>query len=314
MNQLLIKKLKQLYKKGNLVELATRLPHMKHLRDDSFIQFLFDSNLLRMRDWLTSPSITLGADPEFILCAGNDPDNIILFSSAFTGGYFGVSEAEMGADYGLLEFRPEPSEKAEDFVDSIVELHDTFIANYGPDPDEKGSEANPVILEKEAVKFDHKRKRVLQAMESGEEINYGMNRGKDVAVWGGGGDIMTDVETGMTLCAYDKPVFNQFNDKLFTAGGHIHVGGSLVKMLSPKQLVLFVRKLDKEVLPICNSVESEAGELRREVYGSLGEFRIKEYGIEYRSPSNAIFFKKNSKVLLKALKKVEKIISTMAIQ
>lgn len=313
MTQHLINKMKKLYKKGDLRELASGLPHMKHLRTDPFIQFLFDSNLLRMRHWLTSPLVTLGADPEFILCAGNDPDSIILFSSAYTGSYFGISEAEVGADYGLLEFRPEPDESAKDLVDSIVKLHDLFITNYGPDADEKDSASNPIILEKEAVVFDHKRKRVLQAMDDNEEINYGMNRGKDVAVWSGDeGDIMTDVETGITLCAYDKPVFNQFNDKLFTAGGHIHVGGALIKMLSFSQLKSFVRKLDEEVLPICNSVETEAGKLRRDVYGSLGEFRMKEYGIEYRSPSNAIFFRKNSKALLKVLEKTKKIISTMA--
>ena len=187
----------------------------------------------------------------------------------------------------------------------MIQLHKIFDQDFGPD--------SIKILEKEAVIFDHKNKRVLQAMQKGGDINYGMNRGKDVAVWSGDGDtIMTEVETGITFCAYDRPVFNQFNDKLFTAGGHIHIGGSLIKMLSFGQLKAFIRKLDKEILPICNGVETKAGELRRTVYGSPGEFRTKEYGIEYRSPSNAIFFKRNSKVLLKVLRKIKKILSTMA--
>jgi len=257
-----------------------------------------------MKQWLNSPSITLGADPEFILYTKGNKKNIVLFSSEYTGNYFGISEAELGADYGLLEFRPEPETSAKKLVDNIIHLHKIFDRDFGPN--------SIKILEKEAVIFDHKKKRVLQAMEKGEDINYGMNRGKDVAVWSGGGDnVISDIETGITFCAYDNPVFNQFNDKLFTAGGHIHIGGALIKMLSFNQLKVFIRKLDKEILPICNGVETKAGELRRTVYGSPGEFRTKEYGIEYRSPSNAIFFKKNSKVLLEVLRKIKKILSTM---
>jgi len=303
MTQHSINGLKKLYKARDFKKLAAILPHVRHL-ENSFIRFLLESNLLRMGRWLSSPPITFGADPEFILHENNDPDKIVLFSSEHTRDYFGVSEAELGADYGLLEFRPDPAGTARKLVENVIQLHKLFSKDFGP---------SIKILQKEAVSFDHKRKRVLQSMESEEDINYGMNRGKDVAVWSSNdGDIMTGVETGVTLCAYSKPVFNQFNDKLFTAGGHIHIGGALVKMLSLTQLKAFIRKLDAEILPICNSVETEAGKLRRTVYGSVGEFRIKEYGIEYRSPSNAIFFRKNSKALFRVLRKAEKILSTMA--
>lgn len=304
MTQYLISDLKQLYKEKKLKEMAIKLPHMRHLKN-SFIKFLLESNLLKMKQWLNSPPITFGADPEFILHTKGNKKDIVLFSSEYTGSYFGISEAEVGADYGLLEFRPGPERSAKKLVDNMIYLHNMFKKDFGP--------GGIKILEKEAVVFDHKRKRVLQAMASKTDINYGMNRGKDVAVWSGNdNDIMADVETGITFCAYDKPVFNQFNDKLFTAGGHIHIGGSLIKMLSFDQLKMFICKLDKEILPICNSIETRAGKLRRTVYGSPGEFRIKEYGIEYRSPSNAIFFQKNSKTLLKVLRKIKEILSTMA--
>lgn len=302
MTQHSISELRKLYKERDLKKLAAILPHARCLKS-SFVQFLLKSNLLRMRQWLNSPPITFGADPEFILHAKDDPNDITLFSSSYTRDYFGISEAELGADYGLLEFRPDPEASAEGLANSIHRLHGAFSNEFGPDIK---------ILQREAVSFDHKKKRVLQSMESKENINYGMNRGKDVAVWSGGDNaIMAGIETGVTLCAYDRPVFNQFNDKLFTAGGHIHIGGALIKMLSLSQLKVFVRRLDAEILPICNAVETEAGELRRTVYGSPGEFRIKEYGIEYRSSSNAIFFKKNYKVLLRVLKKIERILSTM---
>jgi len=196
MTQRLINELKQLYKDKKLKEMAIKLPHMRHI-ENSFIQFLLESNLLRMKQWLNSPSITLGADPEFILYANNNMDDIVLFSSEYTNDYFGISEAELGADYGLLEFRPTPEESAKKLIDNITHLHNRFKQDFG-------SGSNPIkILEKEAIAFDHKKKRVLQAMESKKDINYGMNRGKDVAVWSGGGDdIMADVETKLLLIRF----------------------------------------------------------------------------------------------------------------
>ena len=298
-----IKEVKALYKDGDLKEVARWLPHLRD-KKSKFIKFLMESNILRMKGHINDPAVTLGADPEFILCEKGKEDKVVLFSSQYTSQYFGLSEAEMGADYGLLEFRPDPEQEAEELVEALNALHADFKKTYN----------GFKILEKEAVEYNHKRARVLESLKSDEEINYGMNRGKDIGVWVPGGDEMViGQETGTSLSAYDKPSFNQFNDDLFTAGGHIHIGGAYIMMLSFEQLRSFVRKLDKEVLPMCAEIETEAGELRRTVYGALGEFRVKDYGIEYRSPSNAIFWKKNSKELLKALNKVTEIVKGMAL-
>jgi hypothetical protein len=301
MNQPSLKELKSFYKAGNLKEVAKWLPHLRH-KDDPFIRFLMNGNILKMKTHISDPIVTLGADPEFILHEKGKKHEIVLFSSKYTTGYFGISEAEVGADYGLLEFRPEPVEKPMDLVKAMNKLHIQFRKRY---PDFK-------ILEKEAVEYDHKRSRLLESMQEEKDINYGMNRGKDVGVWGGSDDIIIGMESGVSLSAYDKPAFNQFNDKLFTAGGHIHIGGGYIMMLSTDQLKSFVRKLDTEILPICEKVETKAAELRRSVYGTPGEFRIKNYGIEYRAPSNAIFWQKNSKPLLKILSKIIDIVKTMA--
>jgi len=298
--KLSVNELRHDYKEADLKPLATKLPHMRNVRS-KFIQSLMASNLLKMQDHLDDPAITLGADPEFILCEKKDENKIVLFSSQYTTDYFGISEAELGADYGLLEFRPEPATDPEGLVESIWDLHKEFKKTY----------KKFKVLEKEAVKYNHKKARVLEALQGNKDINYGMNRGKDVGVWTASEEIVLGMETGVSLSAYDKPVFNQFNDNLFTAGGHIHIGGKLILMLSVEQLRAFVRRLDKEILPLCMSVETKAGRLRRTVYGGPGEFRLKNYGIEYRSPSNAIFWQKNLGSLLEILRKTSDIAKTM---
>lgn len=298
-----IRRLKTYYKEGDLRGVAKWLPHLRD-KKDPFIKFLMESNLLKMKDHINDKALTLGADPEFILCEKKDENKIVLFSSRFVTDYFGLSEAEMGADYGLMEFRPPPTESVTSLVDSIENLHKEFDETY----------LDFKILEKEAIEYNHKRARVKESMETEAEINYGLNRGKDVGVWAGGGqEMVIGMETGTSLSAYDKPSFNLFNDELFTAGGHIHFGGSYIMMLSFEQLKCFVRKLDEKILPMCKSVETDAGKLRLSVYGSPGEFRIKDYGIEYRSPSNAVFWQKNMDLLLEVLDKSADIAKTIAL-
>jgi hypothetical protein len=302
------KEMRALYDQGKVKELARLLPHVRD-RKSKFIEFLAESNLLTMGKHVSDRPVTLGADPEFILCEKTDASKIVLFSSQWLPEYFAVSEAETGADYGLLEFRPKHKRTAAGLVGEINDLHDRFASNY----------ESLSILETEAIEFNHKRARILGAIGAEEDVNYGMHRGKDVDVWSptsagnaAGQELVLGQETGMNLSAYKRPSFPSFNDKLLTAGGHIHVGGSLIMMLSMSQLKEFVRRLDKLILPMCKSVETSAGKLRRTVYGNPGEFRLKEYGIEYRSPSNAIFWKKNHKTLLKALDAVVETLKTMA--
>ncbi len=304
MNPPSLNELKEFYEYGELKEVAKWLPHLRDI-DDPFVKFLMSSNILKIKDHINDPVITFGADPEFILHEKGKKGKIVLFSSEFTSDYFGVSEAEMGADYGLLELRPSPSEDPKNLVKAIKNLHNRFEREYPAFE----------ILEKEAIKYDHKKARVLESLLEDKEINYGMNRGKDVGVWSApNSEITIGLETGASLSAYDKPTFNQFNGELFTAGGHIHIGGSYIMMLSLDQLKCFVRKLDDQILPTCGRVESKAGKLRRTVYGAPGEFRLKSYGIEYRSPSNAIFWRKNLSLLLGILNITADIAKTMAIE
>jgi len=71
-------------------------------------------------------------------------------------------------------------------------------------------------------------------------------------------------------------------DKRFF-GGHIHIG--IDPLPSKKELMRLVRLLDKYVGVGLVLVSNDDPD-RRKYYGSAGRFRIKPYGIEYRSPSN----------------------------
>ena len=92
-----------------------------------------------------------------------------------------------------------------------------------------------------------------------------------------------------------EPDFNAYNNghantppnysltKARAAGGHIHIGCAINDL--PAQLLhKLVKTLDLTVtLPmVCREDEK-----RRELYGKAGAFRVKPYGLEYRTPSNA---------------------------
>lgn len=299
-----INKIRTLYSDGKFADIAKNLPHLRD-SDDPLIQFLMASNLLRMKDWLTKDKLTVGADPEFIMCK-RGTEEVVLFSSQHTTERYKLSEAAVGADYGLLEMRTPIFTKPEDLVKHMKVSLDGFREQY-----EKLD-----ILKKEAVEFNHARQRIREQIND-ESIDYGVRfHAKEPEMWGAGGAMsIEDMEVmNYTLSAYGKPIFNRPNPDIFSAGGHIHVGGAYVKMLSFNQLKALIRKIDQTVRPLCEAVETEAGKLRREIYGFPGEFRLKQYGFEYRSLSNAIFWEENSKVLSKILTITMDTVKTFATQ
>ncbi len=298
-----IDEIKTLYNADDFQTIAKNLPHLRE-SDDPLIQFLMASNLLKMKDWLTEDKLTVGADPEFIMCKRGTSE-VVLFSSQYTTGRYCLSEAAVGADYGLLEIRTPVFSKAEDLVKYIKESLDGFKEQY----------KNLDILKKEAVEFNHARQRVREQIDNAD-IDHGVRFDtKDPEVWSADGGVsIEDLEVmNYTLSAYGKPMFNKPNPDIFSAGGHIHIGGACVKMLSFDQLKALIRKIDQTVLPLCEAVETEAGKLRREIYGFPGEFRLKPYGFEYRSLSNAIFWEGNSDVLSQILSILVDISKTFAV-
>ena len=71
------------------------------------------------------------------------------------------------------------------------------------------------------------------------------------------------------------------------AGGHIHLGGQDVKDMCEKDITKLVSLFDI----FCGTAtvlldRDEGNKVRRKYYGRAGEYRLKQYGIEYRVPSN----------------------------
>ena len=283
---------------GHHKKVAKFLPYYK-TTSTGFLGNLNNSNLLTLGSKINLPPLTLGADPEFIL-KESGTDNVVMFSSKYVDNRFGLSEAEIGADYGLLEFRLPYATTPEQLVATNLSFHDTFKQSF-PKLD---------ILEAEAVKYNHSKARLredIEQIKKGEQLfAYGGYHGKECAVWGANTDPNKITITGeTTFCAYDKPQFKKYNPEILSAGGHIHIGGTFIKSLSLPQLRKLIKIFDAKLVPIAKTVYTEASELREQVYGALGEYRIKDYGIEYRTLSNAIFWKKNSTTLLKILKVIE---------
>lgn len=275
------------------------------------IKFLMESNLFFMGEDIKADTITYGADPEFILCESSDESKIVLYSSKHAlpysdKGQFAMSSLSIGADYGLLELRPDFSEKHGTLADNIKGLITAF------DENNKKLDNELKIKEVEATPFMHKIERMREVMDGDIELDYGSNRAKFGGVTTASiSDItMAGAEYyGVSLTAYDTPGFTVGTDKVLTAGGHLHFGGACIKMLSMMQLKTLVRKLDEKLIPIAEKIETKAADLRRKYYGFPGEFRLKPYGFEYRVLSCAPFWKKNVKVLKEILEEANAIIT-----
>jgi len=68
---------------------------------------------------------------------------------------------------------------------------------------------------------------------------------------------------------------------LRTCGGHVHVGHEFE---SKESIHDFIKHMD--LFLSVPSVFQDKGELRKQLYGKAGAFRVKPYGCEYRSLSN----------------------------
>ena len=161
------------------------------------------------------------------------------------------------------------------------------------------------------MEFNHKRKRIQEKIAD-QDVDFG-GTGRDKmggtsAASLGDASLAIAEYYGVSLTAYNKPVFVQMDYNLLTAGGHLHFGGKIVKMLSVPQLKALIRKFDKALIPMAAAVETPAADLRRKCYGLPGEFRLKDYGFEYRVLSCAPFWPKNSKALVKIIKKASELI------
>lgn len=77
------------------------------------------------------------------------------------------------------------------------------------------------------------------------------------------------------------PVIPDEMKNLRSAGGHIHIG---YENPIPRVSMDLIKLLD--IFIGCPSVLLDKDKNRRRLYGQAGAFRFKEYGVEYRTPSN----------------------------
>lgn len=85
-----------------------------------------------------------------------------------------------------------------------------------------------------------------------------------------------------------------------TAAGHIHVGwGADIPVENEEHMEIcasFVKMLDATVGMLMTYMDREPR--RRELYGKAGAFRVKSYGVEYRTPSNAWIWNRDRRKLV----------------
>jgi hypothetical protein len=70
-----------------------------------------------------------------------------------------------------------------------------------------------------------------------------------------------------------------------TGSGHVHIGWDGVHLKTEEHLINLVKDLDFALAP--QALNWDTDKERMELYGSLGSFRPKEYGLEYRVLSNS---------------------------
>jgi hypothetical protein len=302
-----VDQIKSWWTKGNHRKVSRWLPHLQH-NTNPFIINLLRSNLLYLGEKIKAPSLTFGADPEFILSDQNG--DIVLWSSLRANETYDMSALSIGADYGLMEIRTPVCNSPIELQKSIKDLLNQWNGFYNNVHEKKLS-----IEYKEAVYFNHKLNRLREQIQKKVNIDYGGHRNKNTEVWNAA-YISNNADfnlfpTDVTMSAYDKMEVKPYNPEIISAGGHIHLGGTFITSLNHEQLKSLIRMFDKKILPICETVGTPAAQLRKEVYGCMGEFRIKDYGIEYRSPSNAIFWPQNLTILLQVLDTMEQLTKSL---
>lgn len=91
------------------------------------------------------------------------------------------------------------------------------------------------------------------------------------------------------FCAYNEDIHTpnpkptSANPNLRSCGGHIHFGS--VNLINPVDATFFLKRYVEPLLGVA-LVALDPDQRRKELYGKAGAFRLKPYGIEYRTPSN----------------------------
>lgn len=200
-------------------------------------------------------TITIGADPEAFVRTIATKE--VISAEGMIGGTkdepLSISEEghAIQEDNIMVEFNIPPSECQQSFTDNI---------NYCKDY------LNTLLA------FDNCELAILPS----SEIDSKFLQTEQAKMFG------CDPDINVYLKGYNKKPCS--TGTLRTCGGHIHIGMSnahKVKFEYKEQLVMAM----DAVLGL-ESLSLDSDDRRRELYGNAGSFRIKSYGIEYRTLSN----------------------------
>lgn len=209
--------------------------------------------------------ITLGSDPEIFLTKQDGTP-----WGALTTGCKGTKEKPAPTVYGAiqvdgmaLEFNVDPCDNVEDWVD----VHEKAITHCSV-----LAANNQMIINNQS------------RLDFNEYIDT-QNPTEDEVIFGCDPDYNADTMKENTMPDNDGSI------KFRTTGGHVHIGmenwgqlcggdDKIAHMVASK--VIFVC----DALLGLRSVLTDDGEARKELYGKAGAYRIKPYGVEYRTLSN----------------------------
>lgn len=193
----------------------------------------------------------IGSDPEAFLFAGGNPVSAIGLVPGSKEEPFKISEHEsVQVDNVAIEFNIKPSETPEEFMESLGRCYAWSVDHL--------SKIDPRLqfVFTPSVEFDK------QSLKSKAARTFGCD--PDFNAWTGG---------------VNRPPSP--GGLLRSCGGHIHLGLDMDFSFDEKRLI---RLMDKYVGSYVSYICPD--KRRMELYGKAGAFRMKDYGVEYRTPSN----------------------------
>jgi len=195
--------------------------------------------------------ITIGTDFEVPLVRNGVPISAIGIIGGTKDDPIPIGEGcSKQEDSVMAEFCIPPATNFEDFASSI-----DYCLNKG---NEIASEYGAEIAIKSSFKY------------SDEELN-------NPEAW--------EIGCGESLCPYTQQVSERpksFETNLRTAGFHIHIGWSEIQGRNRIGKVENLMKLMDKFVGV-PSLLMDDDDIRRELYGNPGDFRLKKYGAEYRA-------------------------------
>ena len=214
--------------------------------------------------------ITFGTDPEFILCDKNSekPVNAIELLEGNIYNRVTIKGNQFYSDNVLAECAVKPAKTRKQAADNIKETLQTLSDMVAPYK----------ISDISAVDFDQSQLQCNCADDpkwDGEHRLCPKHFGCDP-----------------DICAYQmktmEPPKVMADGTLRSAGGHIHLGGSAECLEGGEKTYKLIYLLDLllGIPSLFMEVPSEAQKKRRTLYGQAGRYRMKDYGLEYRTLSN----------------------------